>query len=209
MNRWLALAACLLLPAAVPAADAAGATPDGVSGTVLAESAPPKVSGFEVGVRLSALGVYNGSPLAYRPFELGWRFSNGLRIRTGIELFYYEDKVPTDPAELAADAADGKHYYSYEMQNIRSSIDYVVPMPYRIRPVVGLSFDALNGSRSEKDVANSPKSDAWSVLAAGVLLGMDARVSEHATVDLQGRFSHGFTETGAIVGADLGWHYLF
>lgn len=206
MARWLPFAACALLPlSALAAADA----PEALSNTVIVEAAPAKASGFELGLRLSALGVYHGAPLAYRPFELGWRFANGLRLRTGIELFYYEDHTPGDPAELAAQVAAGKRYYSYEMQNIRSSIDYVLPNAYRLRPVVGLSFDVINGLRSEKDVDKSPKSSAWSVLAPGLLLGLDFRGGDHWSLDLQGRFSHGFTETGPVVGCDLGWHYLF
>jgi hypothetical protein len=174
-----------------------------------AEAAPApavKDSGFEFGVRLSALSVFNARPLAYRPFELGWRFGNGLRVRTGIEIFYYEGRDRDDKQP-----ALGEELYSYEMQCIRSSVDYVVPLPFKLRPVLGLSLDLVSGSRWRADpsLANSPRIAARNLLAPGALLGVDYRGGPHWSLDLHGRFSHGFTETGPLAGADLGWHYLF
>jgi hypothetical protein len=163
-------------------------------------------SGFEYGVRLSTLSVFNGAPLAYRPFELGWRFASGLRVRTGLELFYYEglDKDEKQPAL-------GTEKYSYEMLNWRSSLEYVVPLPFRVRPSAGLSLDLISGSRTRAlpGLLNPPRIGAWSVLAPGALLGLDFRGGPNWSLDLQGRFSHGFSESGPVAAADLGWHFLF
>lgn len=162
--------------------------------------------GLEVGLHLSALSVFNASPLSYGPLELGWRFGNGVRVRGGINLFYYEGmdrdaKRPTPDPER----------YSYEMSDLRASVEYVVPLPSRLRPVAGLSVDLIGGSRQRvvSGLTAVPKIEAWTVLAPGALLGLDLRVAEHWSLGLQGRYAHGFTETGPIASADLGWHYLF
>ncbi len=68
-------------------------------------------SGVEYVLGATALSVFNGSPSSYTPFEMGWRFANGVHIRSGIDLFYYEgpDTDPKQPDQVA------QRYY-YEMQ---------------------------------------------------------------------------------------------
>jgi hypothetical protein len=192
VRAWGLALACGLLTAAPLAAD------DG-------EPAPKALDrGLEIGFRLSALSVFNASPLAYSPLDLGWRFGNGLRARTGVSLFYYEG---ADSNKALPD--QGVQRYSYEMVNWRSSLEYVVPLPLALRPVAGLSVDLISGTRHLVGVPLAPRIGAWSVLAPGALLGLDYRGGPHWALGLQARYSHGFSETGSVVAADLGWRYLF
>lgn len=200
MKRALALA--LLLAAGLRADGAPAPAPEAAKPAWAAWSE----SGFEVGLRLSALSVFNASPLAYSPLELGYRFNSGLRIRTGIQLFYYEglDKDAKQPAL-------GTENYSYEMLDWRSSLEYVVPLPSRLRPIAGLGLDLVSGSRHRAvpNLTTSQQIGAWSVIAPGALLGAQWRGGEHWAIELCGRYGTGFTETGALASAEFGWHYLF
>lgn len=165
-----------------------------------------KDTGLEIGFRLSALSLFNAAPLAYGPFELGYRFSNGLRVRGGLDIFYYEGKDRD-----ARQPQLGEESYSYEMTDLRGSVEYVVPLPFRLRPTAGLCVDLVSGSRQRivPGLVSQPKIEAWSVLAPGAILGLDLRAGEHWSLALQGRYAHGFTEVGPIAAADLSWHYLF
>jgi hypothetical protein len=173
-------------------------------------TAASALSGFEVGVRLGALSVFNAAPLAYTPLELGYQFKNGLRARTGIQLFYYrgDDTDPKDPSAAI-------QHYSYEMLDWRLSADYVVPLPLALRPMVGLSLDVVSGSRKlDRDalgnpVVNPPAIAAWSALAPGGLLGVEWKAGEAWSLELAGRYAYGFSATGSIASGELGWHYLF
>jgi hypothetical protein len=162
-------------------------------------------SGFEAGMRLSALSVFNAAPLAYSPLELGYRFSNGLRARSGIQLFFYEglDRDDKQPGL-------GLEKYSYEMLDWRLSLDYTVALPSRLRPVVGLALDVVSGSRHRAVpglTTGSPQMGAWSVIAPGGTLGVEWRGGPGWSLELAGRYVHGFTETGPIASGELAWHY--
>jgi hypothetical protein len=202
VRSFAALALLLALAAPVRAADAAA-----VTGTAQDATDAPVWSdhGFEYGLRLSALSVFNGSPLAYGPIDLGWRFGNGVRIRTGLSLFYY---TGLDSDSKQPDL--GSESYYYEMVDWRLSTDYVVALPFKVKPVVGISVDLISGTRSRSvpQLRNTPKLAAWSMVAPGALLGLDWRGGEHWSTDLQVRFSHGFTEIGPVISTDLTWRYL-
>lgn len=201
MKRWLLLLAALAcLSPALRADDEAPAPADPKDRSQWSQR------GLEVGLGLSSLSVFNGAPLGYVPLDLGWRFGNGLRTRVGLLLFYYEgvDKDKDQPA-LPAEV------YSYEMVDLRASLEYVVPLPFWVRPVAGLSVDVVSGTRHRTDpnAATRPNLGAWSVLAPGALLGLELRGGPGWSLDLLGRYAHGFTETGPFASADLSWHYLF
>lgn len=163
-------------------------------------------SGFQVGVGLSSLSVFNGAPLAYDPLDLGWRFSNGLRARVGLLLFYYEG-----PDDDKQQPGLGTETYSYEMLDLRSSLEYVVPLPFWVRPVTGLSVDLVSGTRhrADRSLTSHPSIGAWSVAAPGALIGLELRGGPHWAIDLLGRYANGFSETGPFVSTDLNWYYLF
>lgn len=203
IRRASAGALALLLAAGVLRAEAAA-----ISATAASQPSWSawSESGFELGLRLSAFSVFNAAPLAYSPLELGYRFNNGLRVRTGIQLFYYEglDKDAKQP-DL------GTEPYSYEMLDWRSSFEYVVPLPSRLRPIAGLGLDLISGSRHRAvpNLTTSQQIGAWSVIAPGALLGAQWRGGEHWAVELCGRYGTGFTETGPLAAAEFGWHYLF
>ena len=162
--------------------------------------------GLEYSFRLSALSLFNGSPLSYTPFEIGWRFGNGLQVRSGIEIFYYEG-VDRDAKQPAL----GDETYSYSMLNWRSSLLYVVPLPSRLRPVAGVSLEFVRGDRqrSVRGLVNPPKIEAWGYVGPGGVLGVDFRGGPSWSVSLDGRYTFSFNEVGQVAAADLGWHYLF
>jgi hypothetical protein len=204
VTRWASAGAlALLLAAGALRADAAPLSASAASKPAWSAWSE---NGFEVGLRLSALSVFNAAPLAYSPLELGYRFNSGLRVRTGIELFYYEglDKDAKQPAL-------GTELYSYEMLDWHSSLEYVVPLPSRLRPIAGLGLDLISGSRHRAvpNLTTSQQIGAWSVIAPGALLGAQWRGGEHWAVELCGRYGTGFTETGPLASAEFGWHYLF
>lgn len=203
MTRPLGLALALLCAASVLRADAAGLAEAPLDPTLRANWSQ---SGFQVGVGLSSLSVFNAAPLAYDPLDLGWRFENGLRVRVGLLLFYYEGQDDDKQQPLL-----GTEVYSYEMTDLRSSLEYVVPLPFWIRPVTGLSVDLVSGTRhrADRSLTSHPSISAWSVLAPGALLGLELRGGPHWAIDLLARYANGFSETGSFVSTDLNWNYLF
>lgn len=207
MRPWLAWACLALGPALGAAVPAAGGALPVRDPRPAPDWTAWKQTGLELGFRFSGLSVFNAGPLAYSPFELGWRFANGLRVRSGVLVFYYEglDSDPKQP-EL------GVERYSYEMIDWRSSLEYVVPLPFRLRPCVGLGLDLIGGNRKRAvrdSPVEQPKTAAWGMAAPGALLGLDWRGGERWALGLQSRFSHGFTQQGPVVATELSWHHLF
>ena len=168
--------------------------------------APWKEDGFEYCLGVTALSLFNASPLSFSPFELGWRFKNGLRLRGGIDLFYYEG--------LDSDAklpGQGILNYSYEMRDIRLSLLYFVPIPGRLRPMAGLTLESVGGTRklTGSGILNSPTINAWSFLGAGVVLGGGYQLSEHWAIETQGRYTFSFNAVGSVTALGLNMAYLF
>jgi hypothetical protein len=206
LSRFLLRALLLGLAAAGVAADAGAEGAEALERSQPASRAAWKQSGFEYGLHLGVLSVFNGAPLAYGPVDLGWRFANGARVRAGLALFYYRglDRDPVKP-EL------GREYYYYEMQDLRVSAEYVVPLPFVVRPVAGLALDFIAGSRrrSVQGAGNVSSLAAWSMVAPGALLGLDWRVSQGLSTDLVLRYSNGFTPESPVVATDWSWRFLF
>jgi hypothetical protein len=165
----------------------------------------PKDSGFEYCFGATALSVFNASPLALTPFELGWRFANGLHVRTGVDVFYYEGLDDAKPPDGSL------HHYSYEMRDIRTSLLYSVPLPFRLRPMAGLTMELLGGTRklSGLGVVNPSTMDAWGYLGTGAILGAECRLSEHWYVDLLARYTFSFATVGPMTGLGLNMVCLF
>lgn len=189
----LSPAAAALSPTAQPVATLS-ATPEG-----------PKENGFTYGVGATALSVFNGSPLSYTPFEIGWRFENGLRIRTAADIFYYEgvDKDAKQPLL-------GNQLYSYDMMDLRTSLLYAVPLPSPVRPVAGLTLEAVRGTRKlAGGVLNAAAQDAWGFLGTGAVLGAEWRVTGSLAIELLARYTFTFADVGAMTGAGLGTAFLF
>jgi opacity protein-like surface antigen len=163
-------------------------------------------SGAEYLLTLSTLSLFNGGALSYSPFELGWRFDNGVHIRSGLDIFYYEG-LDIDGKK----PENGVQNYSYDMIDWRTSLLFVVPLPYSLRPVAGVTVELLRGDRklSGPKVVNAPKIEAWSFLAAGAVLGAQWRAGESWAVELLGRYTPSFSSAGSVASANLGWVYLF
>jgi hypothetical protein len=202
VSRILALIACLGLPAA---ASAAALTP---TASAMPAAASPSAAawsdhGFEYRVSLTQLSVFNAAPLAYSPLEVGWRWPSGLRVRSGIDVFFYNGQE--------ADANGAQQLYSYSMQDWRTTLAYEAALPLAIHPYVGLSLDFLWGSRQLSQVplntANNPTS-AWGGIGPGGLLGLVYRSSAHWAWSVEGRYSVLFGPP-AVAAADLGLSYLF
>ena len=163
-------------------------------------------SGLEYRFSLGSLSLYNGSPLSYMPFEMGWRTASGFRLRSGIEIFYYEG-VDHDVKQPAL----GDEVYSYNMLDWRTSLLYVVPLPFHLRPLAGLSLEMVRGDRQRTTagLVNPPRIETWGFMGPGGVLGLEYRGGPHWALSLDGRYTFSFNEVGQIAAADFGWHYLF
>lgn len=136
-------------------------------------------SGFLYAFSFSKWNVFNSGPLAYTPFELGYDFGNGLRVQSGMDLFYYEGTdIHTDDKGVVSAPAK----YSYEMNNWRTSLFYRVPFDMRLRPLAGISVNIVSGSRklsretnaSGKDInADKSKIPAWGYTGLGLQVGVE------------------------------------
>jgi len=150
---------------------------------------------------------YNGQALSYIPIELGWRFSNGLRMRIGMESFYYQG-LDIDPNNPAA----GEQEFSYQMLDLRLSFIYVWPLPWRLRPLAGITVESV-GLDSNRQVSNPYEAEqqygAYSFIAPGFELGLEYRGGPGWALSLDGRVVEGFSTPAHMEGTDLGWHYLF
>jgi hypothetical protein len=173
-----------------------------------AAPAPWKDSGFEYCFGVSALSLFNASPLAFTPFELGWRFSNGLHLRTAVDVFYYEG-LDFDPDPKAVDK--GPRKYSYEMRDIRASLLYSVPLPGRLKPMAGMTVELLGGTRklTGLGIVNPGVVDAWGFVGTGAVLGGEFRMSENWSAELLGRYTFSFGAVGSVTSLGLDLAYLF
>ena len=169
------------------------------------ESSGSKESGFTYVIGATALSVFNGSPLSYTPFEVGWRFENGLRIRTAADIFYYEGMdIDAKQPEL------GQQLYSYDMMDLRTSVLYAVPLPSRVRPVAGMTVEAMGGSRKlAGGVLNPPTQAAWGFLGTGAVLGAEWRAGDALAVELLARYTYTYANVGALTGVGLDTAFLF
>lgn len=131
--------------------------------------------GFLYAFSFAQWNVFNGAPLSYTPLEVGWAFENGLRVQTGIDLFYYEgmqDSLDTPPVETK---------YTYDMMNWRTTLLYRMPLKFRLRPLVGITLEAVRGTRkllpnfvgSVDTNATVHPIEAWGFFGMGGLLGME------------------------------------
>lgn len=162
--------------------------------------------GFEYRASLSVLSLSNASPLAYDPLEIGWRFSNGVRVRSGLDLFYYNAQE-ADPTQAGSFVG-----YTYSMQDWRTTVAYEVPLPFAIHPVVGVSLEFLWGSRLLQQVPlNTPNNTqaAWGGFGPGGVLGLQWRGGAHWALSSLARYTLPFGAPGPIAALDFGVHYLY
>jgi hypothetical protein len=203
--------------AASPAPTAAAASPTPASSSVaapLSAGAATALSpaagawpdhGVEYRFSLGQLFVFNAQPLSYVPFELGWRFSNGVRVRTAIEAFYYDgpEKDPNRGGQIS--------WYTYSMNNCTSLL-YEYPWTRHLRPLMGLTIETMWGSRQYSYVAANtanPISASWSGFGPGALLGLQWQAAPHWGFSLNGRYILMLGAPGNVGAVDLGWDYLF
>ena len=207
-------AAATAVPPAVPTALPAGATatvaPAGVSAGAAVGLSPAAGAwpdhGVEYRFSLGQLWAFNAQPLSYVPFELGWRFANGVRVRTAVEVFYYDgpEKDPTRGGQVS--------WYTYSMNNWRTSLLYEYPWTRHLRPLMGVTVEAMWGSRQYSYVAANtanPISASWSGFGPGALLGLQWQAAPHWGFSLNGRYILLLGAPGNVGAVDLGWDYLF
>jgi hypothetical protein len=211
LTRWAALgvlllgAVCLRAEEASSVAQASSQTAAVSEPAVAAVSPSWPESGFEYCFGASALTVFNASPLAFSPFELGWRFASGLHLREAVDVFYYEGLDSN-----AKDPASGIQSYSYEMRDLRTSLLYSVPLPGHWKPIAGLTFEMISGTRKLAGaILNPPSMDAWSALGTGAVLGGEYRFAEHWSLEAQGRYTFSFGSSGPVTALGLGLASLF
>lgn|GEM_PF-5201460 len=195
-------------PTAVPSPPVAAPAPAGPSAAAPvspgAEAWPDH--GVEYRFSLGQLWVFNSSPLSYVPFELGWRFSNGVRVRTAIEVFYYDGPEK--------DSLNGgvTRQYTYSMNNWRTSLLYEYPWSRRLRPLAGVTLEAMWGSRQYTSVppnTKNPVSASWGGFGPGALLGLQYQGGPHWGLSLTGRYILVLGAPANPGAVDLGWDYLF
>lgn len=153
---------------------------------------------------ISSLSLSNGDPLAYSPIELGYQFANGLRVSTGLELFYYEG-LDTD----AKNASAGIQRYTYQMNDWRLSVAYLAPITKTLRPLVGLSADFVGGDRALARVPAASKQSAYSYIGLGATLGGEWMYSDGFSLSLLTRGIFSLGERGVSTSVGLGWQIYF
>ena len=166
-------------------------------------------SGVAYQFSLSNWTVFNGSPLAYTPVEIGYDFGNGMRLMTGIDLFFYDGQQ--DDAKVAPGVL---HRYSYEMQDWKTTFIYRVPLQIRLRPIVGLSVEAVGGQRKLAPDFSGPggadinagagKFAAWGFLGASPLLGLEYMINPSWALNLSGRYAVTFSTVDSPIITELG-----
>jgi hypothetical protein len=169
-------------------------------------------SGILYQFSFSQWNVFNGSPLAYTPFEVGYDFGNGLRLQTGYDIFYYTG-MDQDPKNQAA----GLQEYSYQMSDWRSSAIYRVPLPLRVRPLTGISLDVVGGSRrlspdfeGGKDInATAPSISAWGFFGTSVLAGLELLLNPDWNINVTGRYTFTFNEQPSPTSLQMGLMVVF
>jgi len=162
--------------------------------------------GIEYRFSLGQLWVFNAAPLSYVPFEIGWRFPNGVRVRTALEAFYY------DGPEKDATRGGQTSQYTYSMNNWRTSVLYEYPWTRHLRPLMGVTIEAMWGSRQYTSVpanTGNPVSASWGGFGPGALLGMQYQVGPHWGLSLNGRYILVLGAPANVGVVDLGWDYLF
>jgi hypothetical protein len=166
-------------------------------------------AGVTYSIGLANWIVFNASPLAYTPFEMGYDFGNGARAQTGIDIFDYEgnDHDPT--------GVPGR--YSYQMTDWRTSMLYRFPMQSRLRPLVGMTVDVVGGSRSLApdyeggvDVnADLPKISSWGYFGCGFQAGLEYLISPDWSVHLNERYDFTFNTYASPIITEFGFMVTF
>jgi hypothetical protein len=185
----------LLLTLAVLCAARLGAeglspTASAVALSPVAQAASGEASGLTYSFSFAQWDAFNGQPLSYTPLELGWAFSSGLRLQSGIDLFYYEGQ------DISTDTPPVPGRYSYNMLDWRTSVLYRVPWNFPLRPLLGLTFEAVNGTRrltpdyvGGVDLnASAPSLSAWGFFGVGGLLGLEWLFSRDLSLQLSARY---------------------
>jgi hypothetical protein len=200
---------------------AAGA-PEALSGTASAQPLPAAApaSVTEPAEALGHAGViymfsfsqwhlHNGRPLGYTPFELGYDFGKGVRVQTGVDIFYY-----TGPDVEDGHPELGRRDYSYECTDWRTSVAFRMDTGTRLRPLAALSLNLVGGSKrlapdfsgpAGKDLnANSPKSSAWNYVGLGSELALEYLLSPDWTLHLGCRYDMTFNSVPSPIVPSLG-----
>ena len=172
-------------------------------------------SGLEYRFSLGILKLPNGQALSYTPLEMGWRFPNGWRLRLGAEFFYY---TGYDQDKTTISQGLGPQLFYYSMYDVRISALYEWPWHSRLRPLAGVTFESVLGTKQLSYVygpnnqtapTNAPVESANSFEAPGAELGLEYRGGPTWSLSLEARYVAGLGYWANMAGTDFGVHYLF
>lgn len=153
-------------------------------------------------------------PLSYTPLELGYAFSNGLQLRMGVDIFYFEseDEVASDEVtSTLTNVADYK--FSYEMVSWHFLAMYQIPLPLRIRPSFGLGLQQTGGKALQIYTGSGVQEATVEVPAFAYLgmpfhVGLDLVMTKKLTLSLWGRYLITFSDLPAVPEAGLSFVYI-
>jgi hypothetical protein len=172
-------------------------------------------SGLEYRFSLGVLKLPNGQALSYMPLEMGWRFRDGWRVRLGAEFFYY---VGYDQDQTTISQGLGPQLFYYQMEDFRLSALYEWPWRSRLRPLAGVTFESVFGTKQLSYVnspstptapANAPVESANGFEAPGAEVGLEYRGGPTWSLSLEARYVIGLGYWANMAGTDFGVHYLF
>jgi hypothetical protein len=164
--------------------------------------------GFVYEFSLANWNVFNGSPLAYTPLEIGWDFGNGWRVLTAYDIFYYIGEE-NDQGTVTQ--------YNYQMYDWRTTGLYRFNNPYRLRPILGVTLDIVGGQKTLTpnivdgvDLnAGSGGSPAWGYIGIGGLGGFEYLLSPDWTLQATERYDFAFGGVSSPYVTQLGVLVVF
>lgn len=147
------------------------------------------------------------SPLAYTPIEIGYRWSGGFMLLTGVQLFFYSEETP-DVKEGAAGAPlvelNSLTTHEYEVTNFFIAGTYDVQLPLPIKPYVGGSVEVLSSTRKPvlqrlwdpntsqwepaTRVLGKKAAQAWGMAGSSAILGLRWILNDQWSLHAEGRY---------------------
>ena len=152
------------------------------------------------------------SALGYTPFQVGYLFENGMHLKTGFDMVFFNateiftkefdpDKDnQTDNNELAIDEITNS---DYSITNWVTTFQYHIQLPFAVKPFVGLTLEILGGKRTPVTnyypgdpagkplkiaVGNAKEESAFSITGSAAVFGFGWRINNDWMMTAQGRY---------------------